>query len=84
MAHGVLHVVAEDPQVEHVADEVEPAPVDEHGGHDRARLLNVGGAAPPVDEPNGHDAPVPEEIVDLEGVEGELVNEYEDAGNDNP
>lgn len=30
MAHGVFHIVAEDPQVEHVSQDVEQASVDEH------------------------------------------------------
>ncbi len=58
--------------------------MDEHGGHHRGRLLDAGGATPPIDELGGHDAPVLEELVDFEGVEGELVQEHEDAGGDDP
>jgi hypothetical protein len=36
VAHAVLDVVAEDPQVEHVAGEVHGAAVDEHRGQHRA------------------------------------------------
>ena len=35
--HGVLDVVAEDPEIEHVADQVHPAAVQEHGREHRQR-----------------------------------------------
>ena len=34
MAHGVLDVIAEDPQVEHVADQMHEAPVKKHARED--------------------------------------------------
>ena len=37
-AEAILDVVAEDPQVEHVAEQVEPAAVQELAGHQRRRL----------------------------------------------
>jgi hypothetical protein len=33
VAHVILHVVAEDPQVEHVAQDVEPSAMQKHGGN---------------------------------------------------
>ena len=40
-AHGVLDVVAEDPQEQHVAAEVQQAAVHEHGGEDRQRTVGA-------------------------------------------
>ena len=39
MAEAVLDVVAEDPQEHHVADEMEPAAMHEHGSEDGERAL---------------------------------------------
>lgn len=33
MAHAILHVIAEDPQVEHIAQDVEPSAMQKHGGN---------------------------------------------------
>ena len=43
MAHGVLDIVAEHPQEQHVAEEVDPAPVQEHVG-DEGEALRHGNA----------------------------------------
>jgi hypothetical protein len=39
MAQQVLHVVAEDVEEQHIADQVHPAAVEEHGGHKRVAVL---------------------------------------------
>jgi hypothetical protein len=39
MAQQVLHVVAEDVEEQHVPDQVHPAAVEEHGGHERVAVL---------------------------------------------
>ena len=40
--HGIFDVVAEDPKIEHVADQVHPAAVQEHRGHHRERRRTEG------------------------------------------
>jgi hypothetical protein len=39
MAQQVLHVVAEDVEKQHIADQVHPAAMEEHGGHERVAVL---------------------------------------------
>ena len=64
MAQDVLDVVAEDPQEPHVADQVQPAAVQEHGGHE-----GVQSAA-------GRDQPMSgDQVVQREPVERQLVEE---------
>jgi hypothetical protein len=38
MPETVFHIITEDPQVKHVAQEVNPASVHEHGGEDRQEI----------------------------------------------
>ena len=42
MAHHVLDVVAEDPEVQHVPDQVHPASVEEHAGEETHRRWDRG------------------------------------------
>jgi hypothetical protein len=35
VAQYVLHVIPEDPQIEHIAEQMEPASVQEHSGENR-------------------------------------------------
>ena len=58
MPEAVLDVVAEDPQVEHVAAEVQPAAVHEHGGENGR---DVGSRI--VREASGHERPLLDEPV---------------------
>src|SRR5215218_7558633 len=54
MPHGVLDVVAEDPEEEHVAADVEPTAVEEHRGQERKEVVPgrdlARDGAPAVDE----------------------------------
>src|SRR5437867_2123224 len=34
-AHGILHIVAEDPEIQHVPYDMQDSPVQEHGGYER-------------------------------------------------
>src|SRR3990172_4808233 len=73
VAEGVFDVIAEDPEVDHVAEDVQPAAVNEGGGNDGEWLLEAGGAVPPVDEAAGDDTMIEEEEVEVRLGEGYLV-----------
>jgi hypothetical protein len=52
MPQPVLNVIAEDPQIEHVAQQVQPAAVHEHGGKQCYRIPDgVGKKAPRHERP---------------------------------
>jgi hypothetical protein len=49
VAEAILHVVPENPQIPHVAQNVEPAPVEEHGGHKGLRHIEETDLRNPVE-----------------------------------
>ena len=66
MAKAIFYVVAEDPQVPHVADQVEPASMQEHGckkWHNDSRQRQI--RLRPREDGGGHDA-----IMENEAFEG--------------
>ncbi len=83
VAHDVLDVVPEDPEVQHIADEVHPAAVEKHAreqsgvggnGHDRVRKVGL-------PEQEGGDRSVLEgEGVGRSGREADLIEKDKDAG----
>ena len=84
-AHAVLDVVAEDPQRPHVADDVEPAAVEEHAGQERPVVVDR------ESDPRGpsrvgvagrHDAQEVEEPVARLLGQGQLEGEGEDVQRD--
>ncbi len=75
----VLDVVAEDVEVEHVPDDVEPAAVKEHRGEDGQDLRRV--VRDMLEEPVGDDRPGVDEIRELL-PEGDLVEEDKDVRGD--
>ena len=73
----VLDVVAEDPQVEHVAADVEPARVHEHRGEERDDLCGEKGSR---QEPRWHERPRGDERIERGvGPSDELVDEHRDV-----
>ena len=84
---AVLDVVAEDPQVEHVAEQVEPAAVEELAGDERRGLLrDVVAARPGGGQVGRDDAPVGDEVLERRVAaareEAELPGEHDEAGDD--
>src|SRR5215471_11357712 len=90
VTQGVLDVVAEDPQVEHVAADVQEAPVQEHrreNGEDRRKDRCPGLAR--SGEPAGHEPELQDEIMRGPGpfrrrrsLERQLVEEQENVHGD--
>src|SRR5688500_2743928 len=81
-AQAVLDVVPEDPEIEHVADEVQPAGMEEQAGHDAGGTW-TGRFAKEVDR---NETVVPEEPVQpglaAAGNDAELPGEGDAAGGD--
>ena len=77
MPDAVLDVVAEDVEVEHVAEEVHPSAVEKHAGQERAQRLDTIEVHPTRHEPVRADQR-------LAGVltEANLVHEHEDVRRD--
>ena len=86
-AEAVLDVVPEDPQVEHVAEQVQPAAVQELAGHQRRGLVRqVVAAAPGGGQFGRDDAPLRDEGIErglaAAGHQAELPGEDDEAGDD--
>ena len=71
----VLDVVAEDPEVEHVAAEVHPAGVHEHRREDRRHIC--GGVS---QEPGWHERPLPDERIAAAELDDEEQHVKGDQG----
>src|SRR3989442_12933037 len=82
MAQGVLDVIAEDPEVEHVAQDVQPAAVDEGCCEDGPGLVEPRWVVQPVDEVAGYDTVIEEEAVDIVLGERQLVDEDGEVSGD--
>ena len=86
VSHHILDVVTEDPQVEHIADEVHPAAVHEHAGQQGA----VGGDPDGdrwgeirlAEEQRRNRAILEDEGLSMPWWEARLVKKYQDANND--
>ena len=84
---AVLDVVAEDPQVEHVAEQVQPAAVEELARHERGGLARQVVAAAPGGRQVGRDhAPLGDERLERRvaaaGEQAQLPGEDDEAGDD--
>ena len=64
MPHAVLDVVAEDPEIEHVADEMHPAAVQEHRGEDRRGRRHERTSGGSWSKPKQHRGHEPEGIAE--------------------
>ena len=85
MPHAVLDVVAEDPEIEHVAGEVHEAAMHEHGaqhGHDRWYDADPAGQVGPVEEYGRDEAEGVDRPLSALRAERELPQENENAGAD--
>ena len=76
-AHGVLHLRSECPEEDHVADDVHPAAMHEHGSEDRDPLMAG-------EEGGGDGGPLGDEVVPAEQLENEdeAVDEDDEEGRD--
>ena len=88
-AEAVLDVVAEDPQVEHVAEQVQPAAVQELAGHEgRGLVRQVVAAGPGRGQVGRDDPPLGDERVEgglaATGRQPQLPGEDHEAGDDDP
>ena len=84
---AILDVVPEDPQVEHVAQQVQPAAVQELAGHQRRGLVRqVVAATPGGGQVGRDDAPLGDERVErglaAARQQPELPGEDDEAGDD--
>ena len=48
MSHRILDIIAEDPHEPHIADQVQPAAMHEHGGQDRMPAAALRDVAPQI------------------------------------
>src|SRR3954449_6312442 len=86
-SEAVLDVVPEDPQVEHVAEQVEPAAMEELAGDERRRRLRQEVTVGPCRRPRGrNDAPMADEVLDRRLAaareQAELPGEDDETGDD--
>ena len=85
MPHGVLDIVPEDPEIEHVADEVHPAAVKEHGGDHREfrrHGAGLGDHYPAAEKRRRNEAEGEDGAFRFRREKGLLPQEYEAAGDD--
>src|ERR1700737_3785413 len=84
MAEIVLHIVTEDPEVEHVPPDVRPASVEKHRGENRNKALEIQRTASeilPKHEPRWNESVVLDELIE-KGTELGLMEEDQHVGND--
>ena len=84
-AHALFHVVAEDPERPHVADDMEPAIVQEHAGEKRPVVIDrepESGRPRRVRKSRRDDAEQVEQPFEFFGIQRELKEEDRHVGRD--
>ena len=72
-SHGVFDLAAESPQVNHVADDVHPAGMHEHGGENRDPAVAM-------DDANRDDGPGPDEAIAIDQLFEKNIGVEDDDG----